>query len=273
VVIDGGEARGVEYVGPDGATEVVEADVVVVACGALATPGLLARSGVAGSAVGAHLGFHPARLVEGLFDEVQDAHMVYPITAHCMKFRHDVDGGFVVEAATVQDPIGFATGLCDEQGMPLWGEELVQTVRRYRYFTGLLTLVNDENHGRVWVDDTGRDRFSFAWSERERIDCSLRFARNVLRAAGAKRVFQTDLLSTHLQGGCRMGSDPRRSVVDGYGECHDVRRLFVGDGSVIPRTLSVNPSLTIMALGARLADHLDADERGYLSGAAQTVAA
>jgi hypothetical protein len=56
----------------------------------------------------------------GLFDEVQDAHMVYPITAHCMKFRHDVDGGFVVEAATVQDSIGFATGLCDEQGMPLW---------------------------------------------------------------------------------------------------------------------------------------------------------
>jgi choline dehydrogenase-like flavoprotein len=39
-----------------------------------------------------------------------------------------------------------------------------------------------------------------------------------------------------------------------------------------PRTLSVNPSLTIMALGARLADYVDADARGYLSGAAQTVA-
>jgi choline dehydrogenase-like flavoprotein len=275
VVIEGGEARGVEYVGADGAVESVEADVVVVAGGALATPGLLMRSGVAGSELGRHLGFHPARLVEGLFDEVQDAHMVYPITAHCMKFRHDVDGGYVVEAATVQDPIGFATALCDEQGMPLWGAELVETVRRYRYFTGLLTMVNDENNGRAWVDETGRDRYSFAWNERERerIDRSLEFARQVLYAAGARRVFQTDVLSTHVQGGCRMGSDPARSVVDEHGECHSVRRLFVGDGSVIPRTLSVNPSLTIMALGARLADYLDADARGYLSRAAQTVAA
>jgi choline dehydrogenase-like flavoprotein len=269
----GHEAVGVEYVAPDGMLHAVESDVVVVAAGALATPGLLIRAGV-GGLVGHHLGFHPARLVEGLFDEVQDAHMVYPITAHCMKFRHDADGGFVMEAATVQDPIGFAAGLCDEQGMPVWGEELVQTVRRYPYFTGLLTLVNDENNGTAWVDETGRDRFSFAWNERERerIDCSLQFARDVLKAAGAKRVFQTDVLSTHLQGGCRIGSDPARSVVDAHGECHDIRRLFVGDGSLIPRTLSVNPSLTIMALGARLADYLDADECGYLAGAAQRVA-
>jgi choline dehydrogenase-like flavoprotein len=225
--------------------------------------------------VGRHLGFHPARLVEGLFDEIQDAHMVYPITAHCMKFRHDSNGGYVVEAATVQDPIGFATALCDEHGTPLWGDELVQTVRRYRYFTGLLTMVNDENHGRAWIDETGRDRYSYAWSEseRERIDQSLQFARDVLVAAGARRVYQTDVLSTHVQGGCRMGSDPARSVVDPHGECHSVRRLFVGDGSVIPRTLSVNPSLTIMALGARLAEYLDADERGYLSAARHALAA
>jgi choline dehydrogenase-like flavoprotein len=63
-----------------------------------------------------------------------------------------------------------------------------------------------------------------------------------------------------------MGSDPARSVVDAHGESHDVRRLFVGDGSVLPRTLSVNPSLTIMALASRLAQYIDADERGYLSG-------
>jgi choline dehydrogenase-like flavoprotein len=274
VLIESGEAKGVEYLGPDGALHTIASDVVVVAGGALATPALLIRSGLDG-AVGRHLGFHPARLVEGLFDEIQDAHMVYPITAHCMKFRHDEDGGFLVEAATVQDPIGFATALCDEDGMPLWGEELVQTLRRYRYFTGLLTMVNDENNGRAWVDETGHDRYSFAWNERERerIDRSLAFARDVLLAAGARRVYQTEVLSTHVQGGCRMGADPAESVVDPHGECHSVRRLFVGDGSVIPRTLSVNPSLTIMASGALLADYLDANERGYLSAARHGVAA
>jgi choline dehydrogenase-like flavoprotein len=276
----GPEARGVEWTGPDGRAHTVDADTVVVAAGALGTPGLLLRSGVVEAAggspsstlIGRHLGFHPARLVQGLFDEVQDAHMVYPVTAHCMKFRHDEDGGFVIEASTIQDPIGFATGLCDEEGRPLWGDELVQALRRYRYFTGLLTMVSDENHGTAWVDEDGRDRYSYAFSEREldRNQRSLEVARDVLRAAGARRVFQTDLLSTHVQGGCRMGSDPSRSVVDAHGESHDVRRLFVGDSSVMSRTPAVNPSLTIMALAARLADHLHADERGYLSGATAT---
>ncbi len=148
-------------------------------------------------------------------------------------------------------------------------------MRRYRYFTGLLTMVSDENHGTAWVDENGRDRYSFAWSalEQERIDNSLQFARDVLLAAGAKRVLQTGVLSTHIQGGCRMGSDPVRSVVDAHGQSHDVRRLFVGDGSVVPCTLSVNPSLTIMSLASRLAEYLASGEHGYFGRAPAHAAA
>lgn len=271
------EATAVEYVAPDHQLHVAHADAIVVAAGSLGTPSLLIRSGIreatgdspSSRLTGRHLGFHPARLVEGLFDEVQDAHMVYPITAHCMEFQRDEDGGFVVEAATIQDPIGFATALCDEHDRPLWGGELVDAVRRYRYFSGLLTMVSDENNGTAWVDEAGGERYSYAWNEveRERIDRSAKFARDVLLAAGAKRVFQTGVISTHVQGGCRMGSDPHRSVVGAHGESHDVRRLFVADGSVIPRTLSVNPSLTIMSLASRTAEYIDADERGYLRAA------
>jgi choline dehydrogenase-like flavoprotein len=280
---DGPEATGVEFVGSDGELDRVEADVVVIAAGALATPGLLIRSGIAelsgdspsSRLIGRHLGFHAARLVEGLFDELQDAHMVYPISAHCLERQRDEDGGFIVEASTVQDPIGFATALCDEHGRPMWGEELVEMLRRYRYFSGLLTMVNDENNGTAWVDESGRDRYSFDFNQRERdrIDESLRFAERVLQASGARRVLHTGVLSTHVQGGCRMGTDPERSVVDGHGESHDIRRLFVGDSSVLPRTLSVNPSLTIMALASRLAHHIDAGRNGYLAGALSTAPA
>ena len=63
------------------------------------------------------------------------------------------------------------------------------------------------------------------------------------------------LVSTHVQGSCRMGADAARAVVHQNGESHEVKRLFVGDASLIPRTLSVNPSLTIMALATRLAEH------------------
>jgi choline dehydrogenase-like flavoprotein len=151
----------------------------------------------------------------------------------------------------------------------------VASLRRYRNFTGLLTMVSDENHGTAWVDAEGRDRYSFQWSEteRRRIDESLRFARDVLLAAGAKRVLQTGLLSTHVQGGCRMGSDPARSAVNAHGESHDIKRLFVGDGSVIPQTLSVNPSLTIMSLASRLAAYLAAGDHGYFKRATARAAA
>jgi len=270
VVIEDGEAKGVEYVGLDGAVRRVDAGAVVVAAGTLNTPQLLMRSGLPDSQssrlVGRNLGFHPARLVYGLFDEPQDAHMVYPITTHAMNHQHDEDGGFVVEATTIQDPIGFATTLENDDG-PVWGQGLVDAVRGFRRWVGLLAMTNDDNNGSVHVDVTGEESFhaAFTPAEHARMNGALDFSRDVLRAAGATDVLWTGLITTHVQGTCRMGSDPERSVVDSDGQCWDVKRLYVGDGSLVPRTLSVNPSLTIMALADRLAGHLHDDPYGYLS--------
>jgi choline dehydrogenase-like flavoprotein len=270
VVIEDGEARGVEYVDEDGSRRSVDAGVVVVAAGTLNTPQVLLRSGLPDSSssrlIGRNLGYHPVRLVYGLFDEPQDAHMVYPITAHAMDHQRDEDGGFVIEGTTIQDPISFATTLVDEDG-PLWGQRLVEAARKFRHWIGLLAMVNDENNGVVALDEDGRETFTadFAPQEQERVDAALSFSRDVLTAAGATTVHWTGLASTHVQGTCRMGSDPERSVVDPDGRSWDVERLYVGDGSVVPRTLSVNPSLTIMALADRLAGHIDADPHGYLS--------
>ena len=258
VTIDGGEATGVVLA--DGRS--VEAGAVVVAGGALQTPRILARSGLGGP-VGKNLGLHPVRLVYGLFDEPQDNHMAYPITTHCMDHQLDENGGFVVEATTIQDPIAFATTLCDENG-PLWGQPLVDAVKRYRNWAGILAMVNDENNATVGVGDSESFEVEFNERERKRLDDSLRFCRDVLEAAGAKQVLWSGLASTHSQGSARMGDDPASSVVDRDCESHAVKRLFVGDGSVVPRTLSVNPSLTIMALALRLADHLHDDANGYL---------
>jgi choline dehydrogenase-like flavoprotein len=254
VVVEGCRASGVEAGG-----ETIRAETVVVAGGALNTPQILKRSGLEAPAIGSFLGLHPVRLVYGLFDEPQDAHMTYPISSHCMSFQHDEDGGYVLEASTIQDPISFATTLRDEQG-PMWGPRLTEAVRKFRHWNGVLAMVNDENNGAVAIDENGVERFDVAFNERElgRIDAAFAFAREVLEAAGATQVCWTGLASTHVQGTCRMGDDPERSAVDRNGQVHGVEGLYVGDGSLIPRTLSVNPSLTIMALATRLADHLAA---------------
>ena len=275
------EATGVEYLDAEGQRQTIQAGAVVVAAGTLNTPQILIRSGLPGASdnspssewIGRNLGFHPAAFVFGLFDEIQDAHRVYPITSHCLDFIRDEDGGFLLEASTIQDPIGFATAISDEDG-PMWGERLTEAVRQYRHWNGILVLANDENNGRVVVGEDGTESFEahFDQIELDRMERGLEFGRRVMKAAGAKRVAWTGPASTHVQGTCRMGSDPARSVVDANCESHDAKRLFVGDASLFPKTLSVNPSLTIMALADRLAEHLDADPNRYLSAPAGQVA-
>ena len=131
-------------------------------------------------------------------------------------------------------------------------------VGKFRHWIGMLAMVNDENNGTVVLDEDGQERFEVAFNaqEQKRIDDSFEFSRGVLEAAGATKVCWTGLASTHVQGSCRMGDDPERSAVDRNGQVHGVEGLYVGDGSLVPRTMSVNPSLTIMALATRLAEHL-----------------
>lgn len=65
------------------------------------------------------------------------------------------------------------------------------------------------------------------------------------------------LLGTHLLGTCRMGSDPDRSVCNPFGQTHEIRNLFVADGSLFPTTTPANPTLTIQAVATRIAFHID----------------
>jgi choline dehydrogenase-like flavoprotein len=53
-----------------------------------------------------------------------------------------------------------------------------------------------------------------------------------------------------------MGLDPKTSVLNGFCRSHDVPNLYVVDASVFPSASEKNPTLTIMALAARTADHI-----------------
>src|SRR5271154_3670795 len=81
------------------------------------------------------------------------------------------------------------------------------------------------------------------------------------RPAELEDVLVTDRCA-HLVGGCRMGSDPERSVVDADHRAWEVPNLFIADGSVMPTQGSANPALTIMALASRLAERLTLERAG-----------
>jgi len=63
-------------------------------------------------------------------------------------------------------------------------------------------------------------------------------------------------LYIHEMGTCRMGSDPKKSVLNRFNQCHEVKNLFVTDGSSFPSQGQENPTLTIMALTVRACDYL-----------------
>src|SRR5712691_8896546 len=61
------------------------------------------------------------------------------------------------------------------------------------------------------------------------------------------------LFSAHPMGSARAGANPKTSAAKPTGESHDVRNLWIGDGSLLPTAPGVNPMISIMALAARTA--------------------
>jgi choline dehydrogenase-like flavoprotein len=82
----------------------------------------------------------------------------------------------------------------------------------------------------------------------------------IMQAAGAEKVWRTPPRlargGVHLLGTCRMGNDPAESVVDKYHRTHDVRNLFICDGSSFVTSGRGQPTMTIQALAFRAAEHI-----------------
>jgi choline dehydrogenase-like flavoprotein len=82
-------------------------------------------------------------------------------------------------------------------------------------------------------------------------------SKDILEAAGAKNIgSDAPMLNAgwHLMGTARMGTDPERSVVNEWGRSHDVKNLFIIDGSIWVTSGGVNPTSTIQALALYIAD-------------------
>lgn len=87
-------------------------------------------------------------------------------------------------------------------------------------------------------------------------------AEEALLAAGAKQILGKGAdkvwwrAGWHQMGTCRMGEDPERSVVNSWGRAHDVRNLFIVDGSIFVTSAAVNPTSTIQALALYIGDSI-----------------
>jgi choline dehydrogenase-like flavoprotein len=85
-------------------------------------------------------------------------------------------------------------------------------------------------------------------------------ALQIAQAAGALKAWPETVgpqaQSVHLLGTCRMGNDPRTSVIDKYHRAHDVKNLFICDGSSLVTSSRGQPTMTISALAFRAGEHI-----------------
>lgn len=124
---------------------------------------------------------------------------------------------------------------------------------------------------RVTLSDTARDQWGLpapnVHFDDHPNDVAMRtyayeHAEKLYQAVGANGSHRTPPYpSTHNLGTCRMSERPEDGVVDRWGRAHDVPNLFVSDGSVMTTGAAANPTLTIVALAIRQAEHIAAQLR------------
>jgi choline dehydrogenase-like flavoprotein len=282
ITIQAGSATGVqaEVKTPNGPCKIsVKARAVVVAAGGIGSPGLLLKSKIGGPQVGKNLRLHPAWIVTGVYDQPIEAWHGQIQSAASFDLANAVgENGFLVESLTLNP------GTWASQSPFTDGQSTRDQLRKLPYFATWHGISHDHGSGEVYLDEDNRE--ALRWSLNDPIDFQVAQRAHIElatmhRAAGAKEIFTfhwnelrwragedfdeyiealTNALaesytgySAHQMGSCRMGSDPASSVADGWGKLHDVKGVWIGDGSALPSAPGVNPMITIMALAERTA--------------------
>ena len=273
--------RVVDQAGVAGACIDVRAKAVVLAAGAIASPDLLLRSRIANRSgqVGRNLHLHPSVMVAGIFDEEIHGYRGIPQSYYVDEFidlERDPHRGCVLMPIA-----GFP--VLTGGNLPGFGREHFRWMKSFAHTAGLLVLLHDRSAGSVEPGASiarPRIRYTLEEEDQRQLAQGLVHCCEVLLAAGAREVLvpywidplvlrpgddlgailtrgvrqgEIPIASTHPQSTCRMGGDPRTSVVDAWGESHEVRGLFVADMSVFPTSLGAPPQITTAALADRSA--------------------
>jgi choline dehydrogenase-like flavoprotein len=256
----------------------VRAKAVVISCGAMGTPVLLQKNGLANSSgmVGRNLCNHTATGMVGFFGEKVCAWDGVQQGWCCDEFRKD---GFIVEVAWAPpDVIGIR--------VPGFGIRHKDLMSRLADMTLWGVMIRAKSTGRVIAPKKGwSPTILYYMSRRDArlMQIGMKATADLLFAAGAEficpginktpseihdrrktsLIMEADLgptdfspIGNHPNGTCRMSENKKRGVVNSYGETHDVKGLFIADASIFPNSPGVNPQVTIMALSSHIADHI-----------------
>jgi choline dehydrogenase-like flavoprotein len=276
---DSGKVTGVIYIDDKGQQQRQKARIVCVAGNSIESPRLLLNSasakfpdGLANSSgqVGRNYMRHTTGSVYAVFDK--PVHMYRGTTMAGIirdESRFDASRGFVggYELETLSLGLPFLAAFIEPGG---WGRGLTSALDDYSNMAGLWIVGEDmpQEGNRITLDPTVKDKnglpvasvhFDDHPNDVHMRNHAYRQGAAIYEAVGATRTFPTPPYpSTHNLGTNRMSDKPRDGVVNKLGQTHDIKNLFVSDGSQFTTGAACNPTLTIVSLAIRQADTIAA---------------
>jgi choline dehydrogenase-like flavoprotein len=272
-----GTVSGVLYVDAAGAQQEQKARVVCVACNSIESPRLLLNSesskypdGLANSSgmVGRNYMRHTTGSVYSIFPK--QVHM----------YRGTTMAGIVQDEAILDVKRGFVGGYELETlslGVPFmaaflepgaWGRDYADALGAYDRMAGMWIVGEDmpQASNRVTLNSDVKDKHGMPVpnvhyddhpNDVKMREHAYKKGEEIHLAAGAEKVFHTPPYpSTHNLGTNRMSADSKDGVVNKFGQSHDVKNLFISDGSQFTTGGAENPTLTIVTLAMRQSDYI-----------------
>jgi choline dehydrogenase-like flavoprotein len=291
-----GRVTEVLYYDPDGKERTQKAKAVILSANGAETSRLLLNSanaqfpdGLANSSgfVGRNLMFNCHSSTGGLFEHPLNEYKSVQVTRIVHDFYNaDPIRGFYGGGGIDARPLlGSSPALFALSGMapdaPTWGKGFKDSIaynfsHQMSVIGHTTSLAQDSNN--ITIDPTHKDRWgrpSLRMTYMDHPDDMAMaaflqgYAMQILEAAGAAKSWADPIhqqnSGAHLLGTCRMGDDSASSVVDKYHRTHDIRNLFICDGSSFVTSGRGQPTMTIMALAFRAAEHIaDAAKRNEI---------
>jgi choline dehydrogenase-like flavoprotein len=273
---ESGKVTGVEYFDADGNLQMQKARIVCVAGNSFESPRLLLNSassmfpnGLANSSgqVGQNYMRHMTGSVYAVFDKPVKMWRGTTMAGIVQdEARHDPGRGFVggYELETLALGLPFMAAFLNPGG---WGRSFTTALDSYENMAGMWIVGEDmpQAGNGVTLSET-KDQYGLPVAnvhfDDHPNDVAMRNhaykqGMEIYKAVGATRTFPTPPYpSTHNLGTNRMSDKPQDGVVNKWGQTHDIANLFVSDGSQFTTGAAENPTLTIVALAIRQADHI-----------------
>jgi choline dehydrogenase-like flavoprotein len=291
-----GRAVGAIYFDEQRNAHLQKAKAVVVCANGAETPRLLLLSankqfpnGLANSSgfVGKNLMLNSGAISMGVFEHPLNDYKGFAVSRIFHDF-YELDaqkvgfyGGGGIDARFDMTPIGFAMGGLPPD-TPRWGKgfkaalshDFTRTMQIFCHGTSLPLENNSFSLDPDLKDAWGLPALRLTYKDHpddlKLVNWLNVRAQELLDAAGAEKKWsypaQEQQFAVHLLGTCRMGNDPKTSVINADHRTHDVKNLFLCDGSSLVTSGRGQPTMTIEALAFRAADRITAlAKRGELS--------